>query len=258
VKIDLNAIDRRLFFVEETIVLATGETIYFVRPNPDAQGLVWTQKNKYFRSSVWDASGNLISAGFPKFEDLDVNNENFPPPKDLQGAKIYEKMDGALLIVSQLRKHTILRTRGVLDAESKSNGSELALFRKNILRRLIDYHFGNKTWGYSLLFEWLSPKHGLVVNYGEQPRFVLVGMINHSDYSLTNQPDLDQFATVIATERPMALGAADLTSLVQEVNGWTDRKGVVIYTNNGQTMHIIHSRWFVERNTKIEPDTMIF
>jgi hypothetical protein len=56
----------------------------------------------------------------------------------------------------------------------------------------------------------------------------------------------------------MALGAADLTSLVQEVNGWTDRKGVVIYTNNGQTMHIIHSRWFVERNTKIEPDTMIF
>jgi hypothetical protein len=246
VKIDLNAIDRSLFLVEEAVILSTGEPIYFVRPNPEAKGLIWTQKNKYFRSSVWNKEGELISAGFPKFEDLNVNSENFPPPGNLDDYSIYEKMDGACLIISQYKKHTFVRTRGVLDADSSPNGKELSLFRKKILTHLYEYYYGNKSWSCSFIFEWLSQKHGLVVNYGDQPRFVLTGLVNHGDYVLTKQYDLDKFAGMTNAERPRHYTApGSLEDLVKDVSSWNDREGVVLYSKDGQSMHRIKSNWYL-------------
>ena len=243
-KIDLNAIDRSLFLVEENVILSTGDTIYFVRPKPGAQGLVWTQKNKYFRSSIWDKTGELISAGFPKFEDLGINTENFPSPTSLDGAYVCAKLDGALLIISKFKRHKFIRTRGTLDAESSPNGKELSLFKRKILSRLEESYYGEKTWNFSLLFEWLSPNHKLVINYGEQPRFVLVGFINHSDYSLVHQLDLDQLARGLKFERPQIYKTTNLESLVKDVKNWTNEEGVVIYTNNGQSISRLKSNWY--------------
>ena len=242
--IDLKSIDRNLFLVEENVILSTGETIYFVRPNPAAQGMVWTQKNKYLRSCVLNTAGDVISAGFPKFEDFGVNSENFPPPTNMNGASAYEKLDGALLSVSQYKRHKIIRTRGTLDAFSMPNGKELDSFRKKILPRIDEYFYGTKTWNSSFLFEWLSQKHGLVVNYGEQVRFVLVGLINHENYSLAPQHDLNQFANSLALERPRLYTVNTLEGLVKDVSEWNDREGVVLYSNGDQSMHRIKSLWY--------------
>jgi len=125
------------------------------------------------------------------------------------------------------------------------NGKELAIFRKKVLNRIDEYFYGNKTWTTSFLFEWLSPNHGLVVNYGEQPRFILVGIVNHPEYNLTTQHDLNQFAGQLGLERPRFYITNTLEVLVKDASEWNDREGVVIYSNGDQTMHRVKSKWYL-------------
>lgn len=242
-KIDLQAIDRTLFHVEENIILSTGRSVHFVYPNPAAV-IQWDHSNAHLRSSVWDKNGQLICASFKKFFELGENEKFAASPKELTDDVVaYEKLDGTLLIVSQYGRHCFVRTRGRLDAESIDK-KEIDYFKRKILRPIHDY-YGGDTWGISFLFEWVSPKHRQVVNYGgDQPFFVLVGIINHSNYMLSRQVDLDSTAGNLGFQRPQRLPISTMSELKDYVANWKQREGCVLYSNNGQVMHKMKSRWY--------------
>ena len=236
--INFNTIDRECFLVDENIILARNESIYFVQPDTKNEGLIWTQKNKLFRSSVWNINGKLISSGFPFFPNWGEHTNEFPVPNSLDGCSVYEKIDGVLLIVSQYKGHRIVRTKGQLDAEQLPSAEGIRTFKNTVIYRISECYSGINSWPISFLFEWISPK---------QPRFILVGAINHQDYSLMSQQDLDNLAAGLELERPRKYGAITVDGLIQDVAKWDNREGVVVISKDGQSMYKIKSNLYLKR-----------
>lgn len=240
-KIDLNAIDQTQFMMHPHIV--NGETLHLV--HPQFIGCKWTQANKHLRSSVWNDAGELVSAGFPKFVNWGENPENFPVPTSLRGTDIVEKVDGSLLIVSKYRGNYILRTRGTVDATKLDNGHELEIFKRDFLPKLDELFRGEDTWKESVLFEWVSPNQRIILNYGDQPEWYLVGSVAHSDYRLAQQICLEDAAAQYGWKRPPSYTFPDVDALMKDVEAWKGKEGVVVYSGNGQVLHKVKGAWYL-------------
>lgn len=244
-KILLNEIDRTQFMVHEHIL--NGEVVYLVQPVHI--GANWNQTNKIFRSSLWNSNGELISAGLPKFTNWGEKPEHFPLPESLKDAVVPEKVDGSLLIVSKYKGHFILRTRDTVDASKLDNGYELDIFKATgILETLDVRNLNEETWYYSYLFEWTSPTNKIVLNYGDQPDWYLVGIVNHKDYSLIPQDLLNDRAREFGVKRPKIYTFGDVAELLANVDQWKDKEGVCVYTNKGQAIHKVKSAWYLVRH----------
>jgi hypothetical protein len=155
---------------------------------------------------------------------------------------VVEKLDGSLLIVSKYNGQYILRTRGTVDASTLANGHELEIFKerfKDGLQKLVDDSPTWKspdTWPLSLLFEWVSPINKIVLNYGEQPDWYLVGIVNHNDYSLATQSELDIWSN-LGFKRPPTYTFSGVEDLLKDVDQWRGKEGVVVYSKNDQMLH---------------------
>ena len=234
-KIDLDKIDRTQFMVHEHFL--NGEVVYLVQPQHI--GTKWTQDNKHMRSVVVNYEGEVISAGFPKFTNWGENPDHFPVPTSLRNCTVMEKLDGSLLIVSKYKGQYILRTRGTVDASTMANGHELELFKEKFLKILT--HDTPDTWNVSILFEWVSPINKIVLNYGDEPDWYVVGIVHHSDYSLYSQDDLDMWAKNKGFKRPATYTFTDVNDLLQNVEEWKGKEGVCVYSKNDQTIHKVKS-----------------
>lgn len=241
-KINISEVNQELFMVHEHIV--NGEVMHLIQPC--AISCKWNQSNKHFRSSLWNINGELVSAGLPKFVNWGENPDNFPVPTSLKNCTVVEKMDGSLLIISKYKGNYILRTRGTVDASKMENGHELEFFKSNILPKL---NFeANDTWNYSVLFEWYSPLNRVVIRYGDDAQYYLVGMIEHSDYSLADQETLDKLADAYGLLRPNTYTFTTLSDLLTNVDAWKGKEGVVIYSKNGQELHKVKASDYLIRH----------
>ena len=240
-KVDLQSIDREQFYVNEHIL--NGEMVYLIIPKQI--GCIWSQENKILRSSVWNSDGELISACFPKFVNWGEKPEVFPVPNSLRNCVVMEKLDGSTLIVSKYKGELIIRTRGTIDASKmEKNGHEIEIFKNEILPKL-EYFFDEynycdsaaDTWQFSVIYEWTSPLNQIVINYGDTPRFVLIGMVNHTNYYLYDQHDLNDIAKQCGFERPAIYTFTDVNDLISNVEQWKGKEGVCVYSKNGQEIH---------------------
>ena len=234
-KIDLNKVDRTQFMVHEHSL--NGEVVHLIQPQHI--GTKWTQDNKHMRSVVVNYDGEVISAGFPKFTNWGENPDNFPVPNSLRNCTVMEKLDGSLLIVSKYNGQYILRTRGTVDASTLANGHELELFKEKFLKSLT--HDTPDTWNVSILFEWVSPINKIVLNYGDEPDWYVVGIVHHSDYRLYSQEDLDMWAKNKGFKRPATYTFTDVNDLLQNVDQWKGKEGVCVYSKNDQSIHKVKS-----------------
>ena len=246
-KIDISSIDRTQFMVHDHFV--GGELVHLIQPQHF--GTQWRQDNKHLRSVVVNYEGEVISAGFPKFTNWGENPEHFPVPTSLKHCNVMEKLDGSLLIVSKYKGNYILRTRGTVDASTLSNGFELEVFKNTILKKIdVDQA---ETWNYSMLFEWLSPINIIVLKYSDEPDWQLIGGINHSDYSLFTQQQLDEYAKSFDLKRPEKFNFNDINDLLQNVEKWQDKEGVCLYSKNDQVIHKIKaSKYLLLHHLKSE------
>ena len=238
-KIEISSIDRTQFMVHEHSL--NGEIVHLIQPQHI--GTQWRQNNKHMRSVVVNYEGEVISAGFPKFTNWGENPEHFPVPTSLRNCTVMEKLDGSLLIVSKYKGQYILRTRGTVDASTMANGHELELFKEKFLKSLT--HDTPDTWNVSILFEWVSPINKIVLNYGDEPDWYVVGIVHHSDYSLYSQEDLDMWAKNKGFKRPSTYTFTDVNDLLQNVEQWKGKEGVCVYSKNDQTIHKVKGAWYL-------------
>jgi len=229
--IDLSSIDTTQFNVVPHLLC--GETVYLV--TPQRMGVEWSQKNKIFRSSVWNSDGELISASFPKFVNWGENPEAFPIPHTLHNTTVVEKLDGSLLCISKFKGEFIIRTRGTVDASKLDNGFEIELFKQK--HSLVLNHDMSETWDHSVLFEWTTPTNRIVIDYGAEPAWKLIGLIYHDDYSLAGQDTLDFVANKLNLERPETFTFRSTEELIASVEQWKGKEGVCVYSNGGQEIH---------------------
>jgi hypothetical protein len=233
-KIDLDTVDSSQFMVHEHSL--NGEIVHLIQPQHI--GTKWRQDNKHMRSVVVNYAGEVISAGFPKFTNWGENPDHFPVPNSLNHCTVVEKLDGSLLIVSKHNGKYILRTRGTVDASTMANGHELEIFKEKILMPLVEKmgHPG-ETWEFSILFEWVSPINKIVLNYGDEPDWYLVGMVWHSEYHISTQFMLDSFAKGHNLKRPPTYTFSGVEDLLKDVDQWRGKEGVVVYSKNDQMLH---------------------
>lgn len=241
-KIDLTSIDQTQFMVSSHEF--DGELIYLIQSQHI--GIKWTQKNKIFRSSVWNSDGELISAGFPKFTNWGENPEQFPVPTSLKDTVITEKIDGSLLVASKYKGKFIIRTRGTIDASKLDNGFEIEIFKDRFIDRIDKFMMWESTWNKSFLFEWVSPNQKIILNYGDEPDWYLVGVVVHHDYSLWTQQEVDGLARFkISAKRPPVYTFPTVEELMSNVEKFKGKEGVVVYSNHDETLHKVKGLWYL-------------
>lgn len=205
-----------------------GVDCYLVVPNHI--GAKFTTETRIFRSSIWTVSGELVSAGFPKFWNIGEQPQLAPDPTEeqLRNAYFPEKIDGSCLIVSKLHGQLITRTRGTVDARQLDNGWEI----DHLIKRYPKAFDNSLLWreDYTLLFEWVTPNNQIVLAYPE-PDIFLVGGVRHENYNMLTQWELDDLAQLIGVRRPQyynlrKMGYQQLVDFVKDFKG---HEGICVY-----------------------------
>lgn len=238
VRVNIKDINKEDFLITDHYI--AGQLCHFVRPKPTY--FDWNKHTLHYRSAIYLFNGNLISASYPKFFNLNEKPHIDPFNGELNGTSIIEKLDGSTLIFSRFRGENILRTRGTVDAHAMPNAEDLEIFKKEILPKLPN----DDTLSKSYIFEWTSPANKIILNYGEAPKFYLTNIINHEDYSLTSQTELDSYAQSIGLIRPKVYKYYSLSHLIKDVEKDETFEGVCLYYNNDQNIRKIKSLWYLK------------
>lgn len=212
--------------------------------NPKPSDLIWTQRNKFYRSSIWSADDlSLLSAGFPKFTNFNENPDNFPVPTSISRSNIIEKIDGSLVCIDYLNDQLSMRSRGTFSYKTLDNNKdfEYCLFMNPKLVKWIENNSN-----YTVLCEITTPNLKIVLNYGDTPKLWLIGAINKDDYSLMTQLDLDTLAKECDIDRPKRYTFNSILDLLNNVEDWVNLEGVCLYSNNDQIIHKIKSAHYLK------------
>jgi hypothetical protein len=237
-KIDLSKIPEH-FLVHQHFI--GNEQVFLVQPQHI--GVSWTKDTMIFRSSVWSASGELVSASFPKFFNLGEHPELTPVPNSLKATSLLQKLDGSTLILSRYKGVTIKRTRGTVDVTKQDNGYEVDYLLEKYpkVKEILE---SADTLSYSLIFEWTTPTNPIVINYGDEPDMVLIGIIFHDTYRLATQAYLDIEAIALGVKRPQRYSFDTVEQMQASVAEFKGVEGLCLYFNNDQNILKCKGEWY--------------
>ena len=233
-KINFKDYDLTNFHVNEGIFCGDYTTLVV----PKMLGCNWTQDNKIFRSSIWDYEGNLVSAGLPKFTNFGENPEHFPVPKSLDNCIIVDKIDGSLCIMDYYKDTFSMRTRGTFSIDNAENVSD---FHYCITKYPRIKEWIKQNSQHSLLCEITTPNQKIVIDYGAEPDFWLIGAVNKNDYSLMTQQELDNLSKLLGVKRPDYYQFSSMDSLLESIKKMIGKEGCCLYSKNQQYIHKIKS-----------------
>ncbi len=207
-------------------------------------GCDWTRENEVFRSVVVDAEGEIVSASFKKFPNWGEKSHLWPVPTNLANANLIEKLDGSTLIFSRYKGHTIIRTRGTVDARKQDNGYEIDILCEKYAG-FIKWFETMDTIDASYIFEWLSPSNKIVLNYGDEPDMVLTAVIRHHDYSYVSQLALDALAALHDLRRPKTYSYNSVAEMQQAITDMKGVEGICVYFHNDQEILKVKSAQYL-------------
>jgi len=200
---------------------------------PDLRKSGWTTQDLIFRSSIWDDQGLPVSLSFKKFFNWGENFQLVPPPTTVANLNVIEKLDGSTIIISKYKGELLVRTRGSFSYDHHENFKEVENFiaKNPQVTRFED----TPTWVNSYIFEWYSPTHKIVIDYGPLPIFWLTGVISHEDYSYMTQEALDIKAEWHSLKRPRRYTVNSIEDIIK-LKPITDEmaEGFCVYFNGDQ------------------------
>lgn len=214
---------------------------FLVQPMPF--GTVWNKDNLIYRSSLWDAEGNPISLSFKKFFNLGEKPDLFPTPASLKDSRLMEKLDGSTLIFSKYKGTLVVRTRGTVDVRVQPNGNEVDFLLNKYPKFKAFLDSAQNTE--SFIFEWTTPSNRIVLNYGDEPDMVLIGVIYHDDYSLMSQAGLDFLADNLRLRRPKIYSYNNIDDMKKAVSDMRDFEGICLYYDYDQNILKIKSAHYL-------------
>lgn len=133
----------------------------------------WNEYTLMCRGLIIDQDYNVIAMPFKKFFNYEEHKlEEIPSG----GFDAYDKMDGSLGILFNYAGNWHIATRG-------SFVSDQAIRAKEILKK---YNIENLNEEHTYLFEIIYPENRIVVDYGDDEKLVLLGIIDvKSGYDFT-------------------------------------------------------------------------
>ena len=140
-------------------------TIYNYTPKAMWEGR-WTPETMACRGLIADGRGEIVARPFGKFFNYEQLDGKIP----VEPFEVYEKLDGCLAILYWIGGEPFLTTRGSFTSEQAIEANRV--FRARGYDKLNYY----KGWTY--LFEFISPKFRIVVDYGNREDLVLLAIID--------------------------------------------------------------------------------
>ena len=208
---------------------------------PKKAGNDWNKHNLVLRSVIYRKSDFYpVSLSYRKFfnwnEAPDLDYTPFSTTAN-GGIDVMEKRDGSTLIVSKYKGELIVRTRGTTDATGLENGHEIEELKKKFPKVFSELDSAVTSY-ISYIYEWETPSNLIVIDH-EEPNLVLTGLIDHRDYSLVDQATVDAVAKKLKVERPKRFHYDKIKEMLDDVVTWEGCEGVVVYSQNGQSMRKI-------------------
>ena len=242
-KIDLSLVDSEQFMVHQHFV--GDHSVALIQPVHI--GAVWQKDTTIFRSSVWDMEGNPVSLSFKKFWNWGEKPELAPIPPSLYGAELLEKLDGSTLLFSRYKGHTVIRTRGTVDARKQENGYEIDYLIQKY-PKFVEFLETFETTPCTYAFEWLSPSNKIVINYGDEPQMVLTAIIDHMSYTYVPQNSLDDWAVKLELPRPKRYAYNSIEEMKAAVEAFSGLEGLCIYHREGQEILKVKSAEYLAKH----------
>lgn len=124
---------------------------------------LWDEITMQCRGLVTNSNGDIVGRPFKKFFNLE-EMDSLPNGE----FKIYEKLDGSLGILFNYENEWIFASRGSFTSEQSIKGLEL----------LKNYNLEPLSKGYTYLFEIIYPSNRIVVDYGNDEKLILLGVVH--------------------------------------------------------------------------------
>lgn len=178
------SINLQEFRVRESAGLVTA------RPHPIEPLLIWNYTPRCQYSAAWDdvtmqarglittLDGEVRARPFRKFFNYGEQGGKGP----LEPFEVYEKLDGCLAITYWINGRPYLATRGSFTSEQAARADE------------VFYRYGYDLYlkeGLTYLFEFISPKFRIVVDYGDREDLYLLAIFDPMTGAELPIPDQD-------------------------------------------------------------------
>jgi RNA ligase len=178
----------------------------------------WDEVTLQCRGLITDDKGNVVARPFKKFFNMEENRHT--PTQEFE---VFEKMDGSLGIMFLYNNELVCATRGSFASDQSKWMTNFA--KKHNYQNII-------VEGFTYLFEIIYPENRIVVNYGDQERLVLLGIIKTETGEEVPYGDLfEQFDVVKKYD-----GITDYSYLKHAIAD--TKEGFVVRFSNGDRMKI--------------------
>jgi RNA ligase len=200
------------------------------------------------RGLVFNQDGGIISRPYNKFfnvgekEETQLNKVNLYEPHI-----VLEKLDGSMIRPIPTPEGFRLATKaGVTDV---AMNAEVFIADKPQYSSFISAMFDG---GMTPLFEWISRKNRVVVDYPED-NLILTGIRNTTKgvYLLyENMVELAEHWNIPVVKAVNGLAVQDINLFVKQVREWESDEGVVIRFNSGQMVKIKADDYVLRHKSK--------
>lgn len=191
-------------------------------------------------------TGDLISLPFEKF--FNVNEKEWTQEaviRDYTIQAVLDKRDGSMITGALINGKVHLKTK-------KSFTSDVAIRAQNDCPEHVLKWIGDMLiWGYSPIFEYTSPDSKIVINYGDQPQFVLLAVrdmtsgeyLDCGDIKMLLKDSGVEFVERMEHQSPVGY-FLDLAQTATDIEGW------VIYCREGRFK--VKTKWYCDRHHLID------
>jgi hypothetical protein len=193
----------------------------------------WNPNELHLRSLLLKPNGEIVSSGFPKFFNYRENPvvDSLIQSSVASGKAFYaQKLDGSLIIRTIINGQVVFRTRGSHNLGALEQPVISLIQEKYPL--LLDPEFGSAI-NWSMLFEFVSPDHRVILSYSEPQLYFLGAMLMFYGekipqfYPAHTFEKLHQRMGVPIPTRYYLSGS--LLEVTEKIKGWTNSEGIVLY-----------------------------
>jgi hypothetical protein len=210
--------------------------------NPDSIKCKWDEDNLKFRSIIIRKSDHkIISTGWKKFFNFFEKPDLDPFPNE--GFTARAKHDGSLLCLGIHNGEIIERTRGSVSVSSLPNGDEIEFLRQKYPKLWAAIQLNPN---HSILCEWETPNHVIVLRRVTEPTLTLIGVIDNNTLNYLPQDELDTLAESWGVERPKQYHFDTVEDCIKDVKLWENAEGVVLYSADGQHLRKIKASLYCQ------------
>ena len=239
-------------FKEETVEGEIFTIVTYMVADPE----IWKQKNGIeARGITFDSSGFCVSRPFVKFFNFGENEStSIANIYDLEVVNIFDKIDGSMVhpvLVGKDRDKVVFKT-------NKSFFSDVAIRATKLLHsegfeHIKKFIIKQLQQGVTPIFEFTSPDHKIVLDYGQEDKLTLLAMRHNEtgqhcawDYveSLARRWEIPVVESV-GNKFPRGTATWTFEHIVKQLRDARDIEGVVVLLENGKRVKV-KCPWYVK------------